>query len=411
MSFLLQCIISTPDKSGVDGMELFSGIQQVQNINSTGGKEYPDVCLNLTGNTIVFDSFSPKEAVASLNTKINTVSQAKHASKRFPTDFSVQVKGQVSAILSEASAGSYMVIDKPNSRVLTAQTRRTFGKSTDKPTAASILQYDTSTLPTNASSALSSSDDDLPPNAPPSPPLHNIQSKKRPLESPSMYCVQPKRTQPEPRPMMMVHAPVNRFALQQQRHVPFMQQPFRHVNAPPIATTIYRPVITSRPVVVLEKPNYTRSDMKPLFAPSDEDEPTPPKPHSGTPPPRPIPPLFASTPSPPDHNRRPPATPSSFLSPGARYSSDDFVVNIAGRGIRNSSSDVSNVCVVSTKDMLAMDLPGLSSRMSSQEEVNISSIRVPSREESACAVKIGSKVRMASSDEIIAINTLVRMRK
>ena len=391
----------------MDGMDLFSGIQQVQNINSTGDKDHPDVCLNLTGNSIVFDSFSPKETVTSLNTKINTVSQAKHASKRFPTDFSVHVKGQITAIVSEESVGSYMVIDKQNSRVLTAQTRRNLGKSIGKPTAASIIQDDTSALTANASSPLSSSEDD----APSSPPPLSIQSRKRPLESPSVYSIQPKRTQPEPRPIMMVQAPVNRFVPQQQRYVPFMQQPFRQVNAPPIPTTVFRPAITSRPpLVALEKSNYTRSDMKPLFAPSDEDEPSTPKPRPNTPPPRPIPPLFASTPSPPDHNRRPPATPSSFLSPGARYSSDDFVMNIAGRGIRNSSSDVSSVCVVSTKDMLIMDLPGLSSRMSSQEEVNISSIRVPSREESSRAINIGSRGRAASKEEMIAIQALARMK-
>jgi hypothetical protein len=381
----------------VNGLEMFSDIQQVQNLNAIESKDYPDVCLNLTGNSIIFDSFSPKELVGSLNSKINTVSQAKYASQRFPTDFSVQVKGQVTAILSDASVGDYMVVDKPNHRVVTAQTRRNFGKKDGERIVPSVTQDDTSTITTNVESPSSFSDD------PPSPP-RSIQSKKRPLEPPSVNGTQPKRPQLEPQPIMMVQAPVNRFVLQPHRYVPFMQ-PFRQANAPPIPTTVFRPTITLRPTVVLEKPNFTRTDTKPLFAPSDEDEPVIPKP---PPPPRRTTPLFTSTPSPPDHSRRPPATPSSFLSPGTRYSSDDFVVNIMGRGIRHSSSEVNNVCVVSTKDMLTMDLPGLSSRMSSQDEVNLSSVRIPSREGSARAVS-RTGVRLPSQEEIIAIHALARM--
>ena len=387
---------------------MFSDIQQVQNMNSTGNKDYPDVCVNLKGNSIVFDSFSPKELVSDLNSNINTVSQAKYASRRFPTDFSVNVKGQVTAILSDTSVGDYMVVDKLNHRVVTAQTRRNFGKKTAS--AAPSSQEDTSTFTTNASSPSPCSDDAATLSQP----------EKRPLESPVVNAPLPKRARIEP-PMMM-QAPVNRFSMHTQRYVSFMQQPFRQVNAPPIPTTVFRPSVTLRPTVVLEKPNFTRLNAKPLFAPSDEDEPSIPK---TAPPLRSTPPLFTSTPSPPDHNNRPPARPSSFMSPGTRYSSDDFVV--IGRNVRNSSSEVNNVCVVSTKDMLTMDLPGLNLRMSSQDEINIPAIRIPSREVSAPivrigpgiripsrevsapTVRIGSGVRIPSQDEMIAIHTLAQM--
>ena len=388
-----QCIISTPDKSVLNGSDMFSEIQQVQNINTTGKKDYPDVCINLTGNSIVFDSFSPKELVSSLNSNINTVSQAKYTSKRFPTDFSVNVKGHVTAILSDASVGDYMVVDKLNHRVVTAQTRRNFGKKTTATAPSS--QDDTSTFTANASSVSPCSDDVATLSQP----------EKRQLDSPVVNDPPPKRARMEP-PMMM-QAPVNRFSMHTQRYVSFMQQPFRQVNAPPIPTTIFRPSVTLRPTVVLEKPNYARVNAKPLFAPSDEDEPNTPR-TAKTPPLKSTLPLFTSTPSPPDHDKRPHATPSSFLSPGTRYSSDDFIV--MGRSVRNSSSEVNNVCVVSTKDMLTMDLPRLNFRMSSQDEISIPTIRIPSREVPAQVVRIGSELRIPSQDEIIAIHALARMR-
>ena len=372
---------------------MFSDIQQVQNINSMGNKDYPDVCVNLKGNSIVFDSFSPKELVRNLNSNINTVSQAKYASRRFPTDFSVNVKGNVTAILSDTSVGDYMVVDKSNHRVVTAQTRRNFGKKNESTAPSS--QEDTSTFTANASSVSPCSDDTATLSQP----------EKRPLESPAVSVPLPKRARMEP--PMMVQAPVNRFSMHTQRYVSFMQQPFRHVNAPPIPTTIFRPSVTLRPTVVLEKPNHARVNAKPLFAPSDEDEPNTPR-TAKTPPLKSTLPLFTSTPSPPDHDKRPHATPASFMSPGTRYSSDDFIV--MGRSVRNSSSEVSNVCVVSTKDMLTMDLPGLTSRMSSQDEINIPAIRIPSREVPTQVVRIGSELRIPSQDEIIAIHTLARMR-
>ena len=222
--FWLQCVISTKDRDDQGTMEPFSGIRHVQEKSTMVDGGYPDVCVQLSGNAVVFDSFSPKEKVSTLNTINNNVSRAGNSSRRFPTKFSVEVEGDVSAILSEASVDSYTVVDKQCRRKITAITRPQLG---NRKTSTAASQEDTTTVSTTNVS----SEGTPPPR------------RKRPLETMPAMPIQ------------------YRFAAQP---ASLQLRPFL-VNAP---TTVFRP----RPTVILSPPTYTHPGMRPLFALSDDDD-------------------------------------------------------------------------------------------------------------------------------------------
>ena len=62
-------------------------------------------------NTIVFDSFSDQRDVHRRDTKANNISKINDRARRFPTDFSIRVSGEVTAILSARSVADYRVVD------------------------------------------------------------------------------------------------------------------------------------------------------------------------------------------------------------------------------------------------------------------------------------------------------------
>jgi hypothetical protein len=401
----LQCVITTPKHDIGEDMNIYSGFEHVQELNSLKDGGYPDVCIKLSGNSVVFDSFSPADTVSSLNLNNNTISKANDTSRRFPTKFSVNVEGTVTAILSDATVDNYMVVNKQTQRLVLPHSRlNTDKKQHDQAKRPKFDRNDDSaTVTTNLSS--SSDDSRYNTNSPTQDLLPSLLSKKRPLE---------------PSHMMAMQAPVHRFAAHQPTNVAPPPRPYasNFMQPPQVALqpAMFRAI--PRPTVILEKPTYTRSDMKPLFAPSDEDEP-PVKKQQPQQQPQPtissMPfrmtkfPVVASTPSPPDFNKRPIASPSVFSPAGARFSSDD-IIHIGGRSYRKSSSETTT-CLVSVKDMLNMELPSLGgSRVSSQDEICVVNprSRIPSKDEFLGLVKIG--MRAASQDEIIAINTLAQMR-
>ena len=297
---------------------------------------YPNVCLQLSGNSVVFDSFSSKEAVSKLNTTINNVSRTGDSSRHFPTKFSVEVEGKVSAILSEASVDSYMIVTKENQGIIKAYARRRSEKR-----ATPVSQEDTATVTTNVSSS----------------------SEGIPLPPPS-----PRKRQLEATPAMPIQAPPRRFASVQiyPRLGVFIQQQFQ-----------------AAPRVILTKPTYTRPDMRPLFAPSDDDwQPQPSSKGPTASPPTKISTFFEGT-----------------MQPGVPMSSNDF----AGPTQCNPS------LIISTS---VVSMPNVDpSRMSGQKEIDLLPPRLfaASRESKGCSIRIGTKVRVASQEELIAIHALTQM--
>jgi hypothetical protein len=407
----LQCVINTPTRDVDDEQNIYSGIQHAQEFNSSNDGGYPDVCIKLSGNSVVFDSFSPTETVSKLNVKINNISRAGDSSCRFPTKFSVNVEGDITAILSDVTVDNYMIVDKQTHRPILAPTRRNIEKQPAVKSNPSNMDpvNDSATMTTNASSSSEAS----PHNASPMQQQQFIPvqlPQKRPLE----------RTPPPIR----IQAPVYRFAMQP-TNAPlirpyasnFTQPPqlCQVIGIQPPSAVTFRPKAVSRPTVILDKPTYTNSDMKPLFAPSDECDPPPAKKQQLLPrtvfnyqsKPATFP-VSTSPPSPPDFNKRPVASPSMFSPGNARFSSGDLI-RMGGTSFRKSSSETP-VCVVSVKDMLNMELPRIDSRISSQDEVCIANprSRIPSTEGSVCNMQIGS--RAASLDEISAVRTLAHMR-
>ena len=362
---------------------------------------YPNVCLQLSGNSVVFDSFSSKEAVSKLNTTINNVSGARYSSRRFPTKFSVEVEGKVSAILSEASVDSYMIVNKQNQTIIKANTRLS------KKHATPASQENTATVTMN----LSSSSEGIP--LPPPP------QRKRQLEA---------------TPAMPIQAPPRRFAsVQIYPHLGgFIQQQFQAAPriiltkstytrpdtkplfapsddddeqpSPPASTSIFslgtmqpgaglssnqfiqiagrmNAPAAPRIKVLLEKPTYTSPNMRPLFAPSDDDWQQQPSSKGPTAsPPTKISTVFEGT-----------------MQPGAPMSSNDF----AGPTQCN--------LIISTS---VVSMPNMDpSRMSGQKEIDLlpSRLFAASRESKGCSIRIGTKVRVASQEELIAIHALTQM--
>ena len=409
-----QCIINTPIKDARGTMETLHGIRQVQMQPPLGG-EHADLCVELTGNTVIFDSFSTKEEVDSRNMNVNSVSKKNDSSKHFSTEFSVKVSGKVTTVLHPQSVERYVTVDKQNQRVISATNRQQKKIPTTNSNAPSSVPTQDDTTATNRSSSDESG------FSPPSSPTQvsatqqpQENTRKRSLEQIPAVHVQP----PQPRLIVPMH---RAFA------PGFMHHPFRMAQGPTTMaqgpTTAASIMVSSRPrvfipppSVILEKPTFTRADMRPLFALSDdEDEELPPPPKK--------PATMPASVSPPDHNMRPPASPSPrpvaspsifsamLMRENSRLSSDEFI-NIPGRTPRNSSTDTS-ACVVSVRDMLNMDLPGLSSRMSSQDEpvirMGAPRSRVPSRD--TVIIATGHKMRVPSQDEIDAARVLSSMNR
>ena len=67
--------------------------------------------IDLSGNTIVFDSFSSETDVQARNRVVNSVSTCNDASKHFATNFNVRFSGNVAAVLSPSTVSSYRVVD------------------------------------------------------------------------------------------------------------------------------------------------------------------------------------------------------------------------------------------------------------------------------------------------------------
>jgi hypothetical protein len=76
--------------------------------------------FNLTGNTIVFDSFSPPCEVAGRNRVINNVSKSNDSSRSFHAEFFVEVNANISAVLHPGIVLDYMIVDKQSKQVVQA---------------------------------------------------------------------------------------------------------------------------------------------------------------------------------------------------------------------------------------------------------------------------------------------------
>jgi hypothetical protein len=85
-----------------------------------------DMNLSVTsGNTIIFDSFSPEAEVRKRNVRNNNVSKLNQIPNRFPTEFFVSLRASsVTAILCSNTVQDYKVIDKKSGAALTATDKR-----------------------------------------------------------------------------------------------------------------------------------------------------------------------------------------------------------------------------------------------------------------------------------------------
>jgi hypothetical protein len=85
-----------------------------------------DMNISVTsGNTIVFDSFSPEAEVRKRNVRNNNVSKLNNIPLRFSTEFYVGVKAaSVTAILCSSTVQDYKVVDKKTSAEITPTDKR-----------------------------------------------------------------------------------------------------------------------------------------------------------------------------------------------------------------------------------------------------------------------------------------------
>ena len=85
-----------------------------------------DMNISVTsGNTIVFDSFSPEADVRKRNVRNNNVSKLNNIPLRFSTEFYVGVKAaSVTAILCSSTVQDYKVVDKKTSAEITPTDKR-----------------------------------------------------------------------------------------------------------------------------------------------------------------------------------------------------------------------------------------------------------------------------------------------
>jgi len=112
---LLQCVITMPD-----GVVSTRDFVQTVNLGSN------DMNLSVTsGNTIIFDSFSPEAEVRKRNVRNNNVSKLNQIPNRFSTEFYVGLRASsVTAILCSNTVQDYKVIDKKSGAALTATDKR-----------------------------------------------------------------------------------------------------------------------------------------------------------------------------------------------------------------------------------------------------------------------------------------------
>lgn len=102
------------------------GIVDANDVVQLVGHRSLDMGLSVTeGNTVIFDSFTPKEEVHRRDIASNNVSKLNHMQKRFATEFCVGVRAtSVTAMLSADTVEAYRVIDKKTGQVLAAADKR-----------------------------------------------------------------------------------------------------------------------------------------------------------------------------------------------------------------------------------------------------------------------------------------------
>ncbi len=99
---MAQCIINIPNKftQSKDFKQTLEFGQSIGDISA----------VNLSGSTIVFDSFSSETEVKARNKVVNSVSKCNDAARHFMTDFNVKFSGKVAAVLSPSMVASYRVV-------------------------------------------------------------------------------------------------------------------------------------------------------------------------------------------------------------------------------------------------------------------------------------------------------------
>ena len=102
-SCLLQCIITIPKRYAQSSPAITVNPSQI------------DV-TNLSGNTVIFDSFSSEDEVKLRNTVVNSVSQFNEVSSHFQANFNVNVSTRVSSVLSPSMVSAYRVTDRRAAR-------------------------------------------------------------------------------------------------------------------------------------------------------------------------------------------------------------------------------------------------------------------------------------------------------
>ena len=80
----------------------------------------------VSGNTIIFDSYSLEREVHSRNSFINNVSKLSATERRYPVEFTAKIKAcTVTAVLGPSTLKDYVVVDKHNDKGLDCIDRRT----------------------------------------------------------------------------------------------------------------------------------------------------------------------------------------------------------------------------------------------------------------------------------------------
>ena len=102
------------------------GIVDANDVVQLVGHRGQDMGLSVTeGNTVIFDSYTPKEEVHRRDIANNNVSKLNQMQNRFATEFCIGIRAiSVTAVLSADTVEAYRVIDKKTGQVLGASDKR-----------------------------------------------------------------------------------------------------------------------------------------------------------------------------------------------------------------------------------------------------------------------------------------------
>ena len=97
-----------------------SCVQTLQTVDHEGKTH----TANITGTTVIFDSFSTEEEVGRRNLAANTISQLNSPERHFPVSFDVSIQAKAAAVLSAYTVSSYCVVDRRSSKQIEGKRER-----------------------------------------------------------------------------------------------------------------------------------------------------------------------------------------------------------------------------------------------------------------------------------------------